>query len=199
MSHVTTRFDHAVAGGADLTIRPLPIEIGALVENCHGSPRLAAHLRVVHDVAHHLVDIFDLNWPLVPLDRAAICFGAATADLGTVEFPKELGKAGGTRHAAAGRDLLLRHGFAAERARFAWTHVHWNDPSVTLDDLVVALATRIWRGERDPELEREVIDRVSVADDREPMEVFLYLEEGLTRLRRDRRARVDFVKHFPNR
>jgi hypothetical protein len=87
-------------------------------------PRLAAHLRAVHDVAHQLVDWVEQRYPIVGFDHEAVLFGAATHDAGKRVHITEL-SGPGSAHEEAGRTLSLGHGFSPELARFAATHASW--------------------------------------------------------------------------
>ncbi|MFI7431258.1 HD domain-containing protein [Micromonospora sp. NPDC049836] len=102
----------------DPPLRPLPDHVVDLLVALHAPPRLAAHLRAVHDVAAQVVDAAAERLPQLAVDPAAVLFGAATHDIGKVEHPAEL-SGSGSAHEAAGRELLLRHGIPAPLARFA--------------------------------------------------------------------------------
>ena len=67
----------------------------------------------------------------------------------------------GTLHEQAGEALLLSHGVQPEVARFCVTHAQWNLPDGSLEGRVVALADKLWKGKREPDLELDVIDEVA--------------------------------------
>ncbi|WP_034518050.1 HD domain-containing protein [Actinomadura rifamycini] len=165
------------AGGPPL--RPLPDEVAGLLRSLECPPRLAAHLRLVHDVAARLADWVAERHPDVRFDRRAVLVGAATHDIGKTLHVAEL-SGPGSSHEAAGRDLLLRHGFDAGLARFAATHASWTDPGVTLEDLLVSVADKVWKGKRVPELEDLLVGRLARAAGREPWEEFAALDDFLT-------------------
>src|SRR5215472_4413556 len=84
-------------------------------------PRLAAHLRAVHDVAWQICDWVAGYHPALRLDREAALFGAATHDIGkAVHVGEPSGP--GAEHEEAGQDLLLAHGVSPALARNAATH-----------------------------------------------------------------------------
>ncbi len=200
MGHVTTAFEHAATGASDLaTLQPLPDRVVALLREVKAPARLVAHLRAVHDVAHRLLDVHDVNWPEIPVDGAAVCFGAATHAIGKALHPKELSSPGG-KHVLAGLDLLLRNGVDERLARFAVTHEHWRElDDITIEDLLVALADQVWRGERDEDLVRALVDLIAHTDDREPFEVFVYLDKGLEPIVEGGPDRVAFQNSLPIR
>lgn len=90
-----------------------PPHVAELLRSLGAPPRLAAHLRAVHDVAYQLVDRVEEWQPALGFDREAVLFGAATHDIGKTEHLDEL-SGPGSAHEEAGRELLLAQGFGAE-------------------------------------------------------------------------------------
>ncbi|MFC0544437.1 HD domain-containing protein [Kutzneria chonburiensis] len=171
------------------SLRPLPAGAAELLRELDAPPRLAAHLRAVHDVAAQLVDWFDGR---LELDADAVLFGAATHDIGKVIHRDEL-SGPGHRHEPAGRDLLLSHGIPAQLARFAANHASWAAPDITAEDLVVSLADKIWKAKRVPDLEELVVARLPG----EPWQAFLELDDELTRIAATADHRLAFQSAFP--
>ena len=170
-------------------LRPLPSRAVELLLQLDAPPRLAAHLRAVHDVAAQLADWFADR---LPLDVDAVLFGAATHDIGKVIHRDELAGPG-HRHEPAGRDLLLSQGIPAELARFAGTHASWTAPGVTAEDLVVSLAATVWKAKRVPDLEELVVARLGG----EPWQAFMDLDDELTRIAATADHRLAFQSTYP--
>lgn len=185
----------ALDGPSDPPLRALPPEVAALLRELGAPPRLAAHLRAVHDVAVELVEWVRGRCPDLVFDRDAVLFGAATHDVGKVLHPGEL-VGGGSAHEAAGRELLLRHGVAAARARFAATHASWDDPAATVEDLLVSTADKVWKDKRVTDLEDRLVRALAEATGREPWEEFLAVDDVLTRLGADAGRRPAFQAAF---
>ncbi|MFD5767761.1 HD domain-containing protein [Streptomyces sp. NPDC127049] len=181
---------------SDPPLRPLPAEAAALLRALGAPPRLAAHLRAVHDVAVEVVDWVRERHPGLAFDQDAVLFGAATHDVGKVVHPEEL-VGPGSAHEAAGRELLLRHGVGAERARFAASHARWDDPDVTVEDLLVSVADKVWKDKRVAGLEDRLVRVLARASGREPWEEFLALDELLVRLGAGAGRRLAFQAAFP--
>ncbi|MGW0603528.1 HD domain-containing protein [Streptomyces sp. NPDC002640] len=194
----------ALHGPSDPPLLPLPDRAAGLLTAVDCPPRLAAHLRAVHDVAHLLVDglvdglmdRLERDRPSVTLDREAVLFGAATHDIGKVLHPGEL-TGPGSAHEEAGRGLLVDHGVPPRLARFAATHASWSDPGVVLEDLVVSLADKVWKGRRVADLEDLVVVRLAAATGRPAWEEFAALDDLLTALGEDADARLRFQASFP--
>lgn len=101
-------------------------------------------------------------------------------------------RAPGHAHEAAGEALLLEAGLAPEIARMAVTHARWDDPRAELEDRLVALADKLWKGKRDGALETALTSELAARTARAAWEVFAALdgvaariaEDGPDRLRR---------------
>lgn len=133
-------------------------------------PRLVRHHELVLEAATLFCDGLKRAFA-VSFDRDTVLLGAALHDAGKVLHPDEM-HVPGDRHEVAGQQLLLRHGVPAELARFCVTHAAWDAPTATIEDLLVALADKLWKGKRVEELERRVVDAISTSLGTEGWEVF---------------------------
>ncbi|WNM38376.1 HD domain-containing protein [Micromonospora halotolerans] len=186
----------ALTDPGDPPLPPLPGVAVELLDALDAPPRLAAHLRLVHDVARQLTAAFAEQFPLVPFDRQAVLFGAAIHDLGKIEHPEEL-SGPGSAHEEAGYQLLLRFGVPEERARFAVTHAAWHAPGVQLEDLLVSLADKVWKGKRVTDLEELVVDRLADITGQPRWQSFLDLDDVLAGLAADADRRLAFQAEHP--
>ncbi|XUL87322.1 HD domain-containing protein [Streptomyces galilaeus] len=191
-----TLLSRAMTGAVDPPLLPLPDRVVGLLSELGCPPRLGAHLRAVHDVAHQLVDWVEQHCPAALFDREAVLFGAATHDVGKAVHVSEL-SGPGAAHEEAGRDLLLRHGVSPELARFAATHASWARPGVGPEDLLVSLADKVWKNKRVPELEDLVVARLAEASGRAVWEEFMALDEVLARIGGGADERLEFQASFP--
>jgi hypothetical protein len=117
-----------------------------------GSPHLILHHRLVTEAATALVDGLA---PYGGFDRALVILGAALHDAGKTRVPEEM-HGPGHEHEAAGRALLEAHGHPV-LARFCVSHARTDDPDLPLDDTLVALADKLWKGKRIASLETHAI------------------------------------------
>ncbi|MEU9110533.1 phosphohydrolase [Streptomyces sp. NPDC048483] len=178
-----------------LALRPLPDRVAALLHTLNAPPRLAAHLRAVHDVAARLCDWAERVHPQLPFRRTAVLFGAATHDIGKTLHPAEL-SGPGSAHEEAGHALLLAHGVAPQLARFARTHASWTAPDTGVDDLLVSLADKIWKGKRVADLENLLVQRIAEAGGQQPWEAFLTLDDALDGLAANADHRLAFQSAY---
>ncbi|HEY8480706.1 MAG TPA: HD domain-containing protein [Spirillospora sp.] len=182
----------------DLSLRPLPGRVEDLLISLDCPARLAAHLRLVHDVACQILDWIGQRHPHLDIDRHAVLFGAATHDIGKTLHPDEL-SGPGSAHETAGRDLLLRHGVDEALARFAATHASWADADISLEDLLVSLADKVWKNKRVPDLEDRVVAHLAQATGRPLWEEYAALDEFLTRIGDDADERLAVQAAYPVR
>ncbi|MCC9704309.1 HD domain-containing protein [Streptomyces sp. MNU76] len=180
----------------DPPLRPLPERAVTLLRSLGAPPRLTAHLRLVHDVAHELTAWLEQRHPRLPFDRAAALFGAATHDIGKITHPGEL-SGPGSAHEEAGRRLLLEHGVEPESARFAATHAAWAGPGVGVEDLLVSLADKVWKNKRVRELEDLFVGRLAEVSGRPVREEFLALDDLLDPLGAGADRRLAFQASYP--
>jgi putative nucleotidyltransferase with HDIG domain len=167
---------------ADFTfMKALPLSVEQLLAACHAPPRLKAHLTLVHDAAQSLTEEILAEWPDVRANKEAVLFGAATHDIGKVVHPDEL-QGPGHAHEEAGVQLLLQCGVTENLARFARTHGQWKDQEVDIEDLLVALADKVWKGKRDDTLEQRIADHIAARSGEEVWKVWLRMDELLCKL-----------------
>lgn len=175
---------------------PLPRRAEDLLRGSDAPPRLAAHLRAVHDVAYRILDWLDHRYRDLIVDREALLFGAAIHDIGKTIHVDEL-SGPGAAHEETGHRLLLEHGVEERLARFARTHAAWTGPGITIEDLLVSLADKVWKGKRVPDLEQRVAGHLMRASGQAPWQAFLDLDDLLTALAADADRRLAFQAAYP--
>jgi hypothetical protein len=180
----------------DPGIRPLPAEAERLLISLNAPPRLAAHLRAVHDAATELLAWVGVYCPALDVDRGAVLFGAATHDIGKIRHPEEL-SGPGHAHEPAGYQLLVEQRVPEALARFARTHAAWTGPDIGVNDLLVSCADKVWKAKRVPDLEQLLVDRLAIANGSEPWQAFLDLDDELTRIAADADRKLDFQNRHP--
>ena len=177
-------------------LRLLPQRAADLLEHLQSPPRLAAHLRIVHDVACQIADWTDRRYPALSYDRDAMLFGAATHDIGKAIHLAEL-SGPGSAHEEAGRQLLLAHGISPALARFAATHASWSQPGITVEDLLVSVADKAWKNKRIPELEDLLAATLTQASGRDPWDGLIALDNLLETIGDGADQLLAFQASFP--
>ncbi|MFD8085896.1 HD domain-containing protein [Kitasatospora sp. NPDC059722] len=175
---------------------PLPPAVVDLLDALDAPPRLRAHLALVHEVAVTIADHCAATG--LDLDREALLYGAATHDIGKTVHPEEL-SGPGSAHEPAGHALLRERGVPERLARFARSHASWGEPGVTVEELLVSLADKAWKNSRVRDLEDRVVERLATATGRAPWEVFLDLDDLLTRIGDDAPRRLAVQAAYPVR
>jgi hypothetical protein len=176
-------------------LRRLPKDIADLLAAVDAPPRLAAHLRAVHDVAWQLTAAISREFATLNFDREAVLFGAATHDIGKTLHVAEL-SGPGSAHEQAGYDLLVARGVDAPRARFARNHGSWTAEATT-DDLLVSLADKIWKAKRVSDLEDHVLHRVCDASGDTRWAAFMHLDDILEGIASGADVRLAFQARHP--
>ncbi len=153
-----------------------------------GAPeRLLHHAAVVAGVAEDLVrSLKDVG---VPLAAETVLVGAVLHDAGKILHPEEL-HGSGHQHEEAGQRLLRDAGVAPELARVCVSHARWQEMDCSLEELVVALADKLWKGKRDETLEMAVITRVARALGSETWQRFRALDTCFETLASDGHDRL---------
>lgn len=154
-------------------------------------PRLQRHVQLVGEAAEQLMA--RLAHLRVPLNVEFVRAGVILHDAGKILHPAELDGPGNC-HESDGEALLREHGVSPELARVCRSHAQWDKMPVSLEELVVALADKLWKGVRKRDLEERVIDTVAAALARDRWECFVELDtlfeaiaaEGTNRLERSR-------------
>jgi HD domain-containing protein len=177
-------------------LRTLPWVVARLLAELDAPPRLAAHLRAVHDVACQLTTAIGNEFPTLRFDRKAVLFGAATHDIGKTLHVAELSEPG-SFHEEAGYELLVAHGVEASLACFARTHGTWTAPDISTEELMVSLADKIWKGKRLAELEDRLVQRVSNTSVDARWQVFMRLDDILDVIGQGAGERLAFQARHP--
>lgn len=123
------------------------------------APRaLVRHSELVLEAAEMLLD--RLAFLGVPVLAWYVRVGAVLHDAGKILHPIEI-TGGGNLHEESGQSLLLSHSVSPLVARVCLTHARWDQEilgdEVTYEELLVALADRLWKGRRDLVLEERVV------------------------------------------
>ena len=158
-------------------------------------PRLIAHHVLVHDVAAQLVSNLLETWPDLEFDRNKILLGASTHDIGKVLACEEL-SATGNAHEELGYQLLIESSIHPDLARFTRTHGQGFEAD-HLEDLVVCVADKCWKGKRDEALEEHFCEVIGAGTCLDYWDVFPSLMELLDSIAAEGDRRLAIQSQFP--
>jgi hypothetical protein len=139
-----------------------------------GAPdKLIRHVSLVGEAAELLIE--KLNRLNVPVDARFVRLGVAFHDAGKIKYPEEL-RVKGNRHESAGEEFLLQQGLSPELARCCVSHGQWQTLDCSFEELLVALADTLWKGKRNEELEKRVVEKTAQLIAREPWNLFIEMD-----------------------
>ena len=136
-------------------------------------PRLILHVRLVGEAADLLIQ--KLNQMNVDFDEKFIRLGVALHDTGKIIHCQEL-VSPGNQHEADGEKLLISKGVNSKIARCCVSHAKWKSMECSLEELIIALADKLWKGKREVDLEKAVIERISKLMNQDFWELFIELD-----------------------
>ncbi len=141
------------------------------LKSINAPSRLVLHHLLVVEAAQELVkglqNKFKFNF-----DPDLVLVGAAIHDCGKIVHPHEMTNPG-NQHEISGEQLLLSHEVSPEIARFCRTHASWYENDTVLEDWLVALADKLWKGCREKDLESKIISYIAQQTKFPEWEVFV--------------------------
>ncbi len=69
-----------------------------------------------------------------------------------------------------------------EVARICCSHARWRQMDVSLEDLIVALADKLWKGVRTAELEERVVDEIARSLGKDRWSLFVTLDTAFEQI-----------------
>ncbi|HYL98283.1 MAG TPA: HD domain-containing protein [Blastocatellia bacterium] len=165
----------------------------AVLREINAPARLIRHAELVGEAADQLIArLDDLT---VKFDKTLVLAGVVLHDAGKTLFPEEF-DAPGEKHESAGRELLTRRGVPIDLARCCVSHAQWKTMDCSLEELLIALADKLWKGKREPELEAVVVDRVALRLNVDRWEVFIDLDSCFEQIAAGGPERLERSKQF---
>lgn len=158
-----------------------------LLESLDAPIRLLTHLRLVGEAADLLIQKLEALG--VGIDAELVRLGAAVHDAGKIIHPAEL-SGEGNLHERAGEELLLSHDVQSEIARCCVSHARYETMKVSLEELLVALSDKLWKGKREENLELRVIDEAAMRLGKDRWDVFSELDSCFEKIASDGESRL---------
>lgn len=124
-----------------------------------GAPEhLQTHVTLVGEAADLI--LHGLSGIGVTVESEFVRMGVVLHDIGKVIHTQEM-TGPGSEHEPDGERLLLEKNVSPRLARCCMSHARWQEMECSLEELLVALSDKLWKGKRVEELELLVIDRVA--------------------------------------
>lgn len=142
----------------ELIVLETPEEALKMLTRLGAPSRLIRHLELVGEAGEEMTSkLDDLK---VQYNKTLVLVGIAVHDAGKILHPEEL-EAGGSLHEAEGEKLLLQQGVAKEIARCCRSHSQYKNMDVSFEEMLIALADKLWKGKREADLELMIIDEIA--------------------------------------
>lgn len=140
----------------------LPPKILSVLQNLQCPNLLERHLTLVFNVSRDLVKKLTLAFSDLNINEYEVFFGAGTHDIGKIIERNELYEKG-KKHEETGYKILVDYGIEENLSRFTKTHGDWLSENLKIEDLIVSLADKIWKGQRIDDLEEKLVHKISIA------------------------------------
>lgn len=164
-----------------LELIDLPKDVIEILIELNAPERLKKHLVIVHSTAHKLIRLLKNEWEIIIFEEELVLFGAAIHDIGKTIVIKELYEKG-KKHEIVGKEVLSNLGFSERKSRFAYTHGNWEQENLTLEDLLVSLADKIWKGKRLEKLEEKITTIIAANVGLDYWDVYVQFDKILEKL-----------------
>ncbi len=129
-----------------------------LLANMGAPHRLLRHVDLVAEAGEALLaQLASLG---VGVDATFVRMGIVLHDAGKIVHPRELTEPG-AEHESDGQSALLSRGVSPELARVCLSHARWAQIECSLEELLIALSDKLWKGVRRADLEGQVIARIA--------------------------------------
>jgi hypothetical protein len=172
-----------------MALNPASVEDANLLLTRLGAPpRLLRHVALVGEAGERLLELAD-NLQ-IPIQAGLVRVGIVLHDAGKILVSAELDAPGG-EHEPRGQELLLKHGVSPAVARICLSHARWSEMSVSLEELLVALSDKLWKGVRNAQLEERVINEAAKALKRDRWDLFVQLDSVFEDIAADGAARLE--------
>lgn len=144
-----------------------------LLDELDAPDRLKTHVRLVGEAADLLIEKFtELG---LPIDFNFIRIAVAVHDIGKIKYTNEM-SGPGSEHEPEGEKILLDLGADPKIARCCMSHSRFSTMECSIEELIIALSDKLWKGKRVEELELEVIDACAALTGNDRWDMFSELD-----------------------
>ena len=144
-----------------------------LLDTINAPEHLKAHVQLVGEAGDMLLKA--LTQLEISINSTFVKIGIVIHDIGKTLHSNEM-TGPGSEHEPAGERMLLELGIDPEIARVCLSHARWSTMRCSLEELIIALADKLWKGKRVEKLEMLVIDKIADAMHKDRWDVFSILD-----------------------
>ncbi|GIU27040.1 phosphohydrolase [Shewanella colwelliana] len=159
-----------------------------LMSNLGASEHLLTHVKLVGEAADLILD--KCKQLGVPIDSEFVKIGVAIHDIGKITHAQEM-TAPGSEHEPEGERILLSEGVSPKIARCCMSHARWHEMDCSTEELLIALADKLWKGKRVESLELHVIDRIAATLAKERWDIYQELDTQFESIAADGNDRLN--------
>jgi len=144
-----------------------------LMSNLGAPEHLLTHVKLVGEAADLILK--KCEQLCVQIDSEFVRIGVAVHDVGKIVYVNEM-TGPGSEHEPEGEKILLSKGVSNKIARCCMSHARWHEMDCSIEELLIALADKLWKGKRVESLELQTIDRIAAALGKDRWDIFQELD-----------------------
>lgn len=144
-----------------------------LIDRLGAPEHLKTHVTLVGEAADLLISALEVLG--VELDFDFIRVGVVIHDIGKIVHSHEM-TGPGSEHEPEGEKILREENVSPSLARVCISHARWNQMECSLEELLIALSDKLWKGKRVEPLELKVMDCVAQHLGKDRWDIFTDLD-----------------------
>ena len=153
-----------------------------------GAPsHLLRHVELVGEAADLLLS--ELRAARISVSEDFVRVGVVLHDVGKIHHPQEMSQPG-SLHEPEGEKMLLEAGAPPDVARVCLSHARWGSMECSLEELLIALSDKLWKGVRRADLEEAVIRNSGERSGRDYWDLFVSMDSCFERIADEGAARL---------
>ncbi len=164
-----------------------------LLKELKAPQHLITHVTLVGEAASEIIKCLTLH--NLSFDITFVEIGVVLHDIGKINYPQEMYNKG-SLHEAEGEKILLSLGIERELARVCVSHGKWTNENNSLEELLIALSDKLWKGQRVQKLEEKVITMIANSLKIDYWDIFMDLDTCFELIANDGDKRLSLSLNF---
>lgn len=144
-----------------------------LLKELKAPEHLITHVTLVGEAACEIIKC--LKSHDLEFDAVFVETGVVLHDVGKIKHTQEMYQKG-SMHEAEGEKILFALGVEEKLTKVCISHAQWSAEDVNLEELLIALSDKLWKGKRVQKLEEKVIILVASSLNVEYWDLFMDLD-----------------------